>query len=117
MPGAPFSCFVTSSEIDYATMMRSFHISVLLLCSSLCLSVKIVKSQRPAGPSARAIPDEVQRVESHVDQVIERAEAYFKQGKLNWDDNKRALARDDFDKAVDEILMSGMGKCGAATTD
>jgi len=39
--------------------------------------------------SARDIPDEVQRAQPRVDQVIERAEAFFKQGKLNLEDNKR----------------------------
>src|SRR5262249_28396628 len=58
--------------------------------------------------SARDIPNEVQKAEPRVDQLIERAEAYFKQGKLNLEDNKRDAARSDFDKAVDEILMSGM---------
>ncbi|HYW74241.1 MAG TPA: transglycosylase SLT domain-containing protein [Pyrinomonadaceae bacterium] len=58
--------------------------------------------------SAREIPNEVQKAEPRVDQLIERSEAYFKQGKLNLEDNKRDAARSDFDKAVDEILMSGM---------
>ncbi len=58
--------------------------------------------------SAREIPTEIQKAEPRVDQVIERAETYFKQGKLNLEDNKRDAARSDFDKAVDEILMSGL---------
>src|SRR5947208_5688960 len=58
--------------------------------------------------SAREIPTEIQKAEPRVDQVIDRAETYFKQGKLNLEDNKRDAARSDFDKAVDEILMSGM---------
>jgi membrane-bound lytic murein transglycosylase D len=68
----------------------------------------IIQAQGLGVSSARDIPDEVQKAEPRVDQVIERAEAFFKQGKLNLEDNKRDAARSDFDKAVDEILMSGM---------
>ena len=67
-----------------------------------------IQAQGLGVSSARDIPDEVQKAQPRVDQVIERAEAYFKQGKLNLEDNKRDAARSDFDKAVDEILMSGM---------
>jgi len=60
------------------------------------------------GSSAREIQTEIQKAEPRVDQVIDRAETYFKQGKLNLEDNKRDAARSDFDRAVDEILMSGL---------
>src|SRR6266542_1652032 len=65
----------------------------------------IIKAQ---GSSAREIPTEIQKAEPRVDQVIDRAETYFKQGKLNLEDNRRDAARSDFDRAVDEILMSGL---------
>src|SRR5712671_4053678 len=68
----------------------------------------IIQAQGLGVSSARDIPDEVQKAQPRVDQVIERAEAFFQQGKLNLEDNKRDAARSDFDKAVDEILMSGM---------
>lgn len=68
----------------------------------------IIQAQGLGVSSARDIPNEVQKAEPRVDQVIERSEAFFKQGKLNLEDNKRDAARSDFDKAVDEILMSGM---------
>jgi membrane-bound lytic murein transglycosylase D len=68
----------------------------------------IIQAQIPGGSSAREIPTEVQKTDTRVDQVIERANAHFKQGKLNLEDNKREQARDEFDKAVDEILMSGL---------
>src|ERR1041385_2551988 len=68
----------------------------------------IIQAQGLGVSSARDIPNEMQKAEPRVDQLIEKAEAYFKQGKLNLEDNKRDAARSDFDKAVDEILMSGM---------
>ena len=68
----------------------------------------IIQAQGPAGSSARDIQTEVQKNEPRVDQIIERANDHFRKGKLNLEDNKREQARDEFDKAVDAILMSGM---------
>ncbi len=68
----------------------------------------IIQAQIPGGSSAREIPTEVQKTAARVDQVIERANDHFRKGKLNLEDNKREQARDEFDKAVDEILMSGL---------
>ena len=67
-----------------------------------------IQAQGPAGSSARQIPTEVQKAEPRVDHVIDRANDHFRKGKLNLEDNKREQARDEFDKAVDEILMSGL---------
>src|SRR5437773_5108262 len=68
----------------------------------------IIQAQIPGGSSAREIPTEVQKTDGRVDQVIERANDHFRKGKLNLEDDKREQARDEFDKAVDEILLSGM---------
>jgi LysM repeat protein len=43
-----------------------------------------------------------------VEQVIQRANDHFRKGKLNLEDSKREQARDEFDKAIDAILMSGL---------
>jgi peptidoglycan lytic transglycosylase D len=68
----------------------------------------VIQAQGPAGSSARDIQTEVQKNEPRVDQIIERANDHFRKGKLNLEDNKREQARDEFDKAVDAILMSGI---------
>src|SRR5436190_1787889 len=68
----------------------------------------ISQAQIPGGTSAREIPTEVQKTDTRVDQVIDRANDHFRKGKLNLEDDKREQARDEFDKAVDEILMSGL---------
>src|SRR5438876_3700858 len=68
----------------------------------------IIQAQIPGGSSAREIPTEVQKTDTRVDQVIERANDHFRKGKLNLEDNKREQARDEFDKAVDAILQSGL---------
>ena len=82
-------------------------VSVLFAATALFLPV-IIQAQIPGGTSAREIPTEVQKADTRVDQVIERANDHFRKGKLNLEDNKRDQARDEFDKAVDEILMSGL---------
>lgn len=90
-------------------MLRSFTIVTLFVLFSFLFLATAVKSQTPAAtPSpAREIPTDVTNTHPTVDQVIERAEAYFKSGKMNLEDNKRDAARADFDRAIDEILSSG----------
>lgn len=56
----------------------------------------------------RNTPSEIEREDPRVQQIIERAEESFKKGELNLKDNKREAARQDFDKAVDTVLESGM---------
>src|SRR6266481_8962889 len=68
----------------------------------------IIQAQIPGGSSARDIQTEVQKTDPRVDQVLERANDHFRKGKLNLEDNKREQARDEFDKAVDSILESGL---------
>lgn len=70
--------------------------------------IPVIIQAQPGGSSAREIQTEVQKADPRVDQVIERANDHFRKGKLNLEDNKREQARDEFDKAVDEILMSGL---------
>src|SRR5437773_386509 len=82
-------------------------VSALFAATALFLPA-IIQAQIPGGSSAREIPTEVQKADAHVEQVIERANDHFRKGKLNLEDNKREQARDEFDKAVDEILMSGL---------
>src|SRR6201991_4925419 len=65
-------------------------------------------AQIPAASSARSIPTEVEQSEGRVGQIIARAEDHFRKGKLNLEDNKREQARDEFDRAVDSILESGL---------
>src|SRR6266478_1302387 len=82
-------------------------VSALFATAALFLPA-IIQAQIPGGTSAREIPTEVQKTDTRVDQVIERANDHFRKGKLNLEDNKRDQARDEFDKAVDEILKSGL---------
>jgi membrane-bound lytic murein transglycosylase D len=61
-----------------------------------------------AGSGARYIPNEVEKADGAVSKVIDRAEVHFKQGEINLKDNRREQAREEFDRAVDTILNSGM---------
>jgi membrane-bound lytic murein transglycosylase D len=65
-------------------------------------------AQIPAGSSARSIPNEIERSDARVLQIIDRSETYFKEGELHLKANEREQARDKFDKAVDVILESGL---------
>jgi membrane-bound lytic murein transglycosylase D len=68
----------------------------------------VIQAQGPAGSSARDIQTEVQKEEPRVQRVIDKAEAYFNEAQLHLKANERYQAREKFDKAVDEILMSGL---------
>src|SRR6267378_112748 len=83
-------------------------VSAFFTAAALFFPVIIIQAQIPGGSSAREIPTEIQKADTRVDQVIERANDHFRKGKLNLEDSKREQARDEFDKAVDEILMSGL---------
>ncbi|MFN2498622.1 MAG: transglycosylase SLT domain-containing protein [Pyrinomonadaceae bacterium] len=90
-------------SFSFATPMKR-----ITLISLLILSATAVSAQIPAGSSARSIPNEVEKSDAQVGEVISRAEDHFRKGKLNLEDNKREQARDEFDKAVDSILESGL---------
>ncbi len=78
------------------------------LLVALAAPAALVSAQIPTGSSARSIPTEVEVADVRAQQVIAKAEDHYKKGKLNLDDNRREQARDEFDKAVDVILESGM---------
>src|SRR3989442_5142707 len=87
--------------------MNRSPLSLAALIAAALFFTAIIQGQIP-GSSAREIPTEVQKSDGRVDLVIERANDHFRKGKLNREDNKREQARDEFDKAVDAILQSGL---------
>jgi membrane-bound lytic murein transglycosylase D len=84
------------------------RLSVSAFFAAAALFIPAIIQAQPGGSSARDIQTEVQKTDPRVDQVLERANDHFRKGKLNLEDNKREQARDEFDKAIDEILMSGL---------
>jgi membrane-bound lytic murein transglycosylase D len=91
-------------------MSTSFSrlIARVALLTALVAPATSIFAQIPAGSSARTIPTEVEKSDGWVSQIIAKAEDHFRKGKLNLEDNKRDQARDEFDKAVDSILESGL---------
>jgi membrane-bound lytic murein transglycosylase D len=84
------------------------RLSVSAFFAAAVLFIPAIIQAQPGGSSARDIQTEVQKTDPRADQVLERANDHFRKGKLNLEDNKREQARDEFDKAIDEILMSGL---------
>src|SRR5882762_751711 len=89
------------------------RLSASAFFAAAVLFIPAIIQAQPGGSSARDIQTEVQKTDPRVDQVLERANDHFRKGKLNLEDNKRDQARDEFDKAVDEILMSGLDVRGS----
>src|SRR6266496_5999347 len=89
-----------------ATFPRS--LAPFALFAMLVASAASSSAQIPVASSARAIPTEVEQADVRVSQIIGKAEDHFRKGKLNLEDSKREQARDEFDKAVDSILESGL---------
>jgi membrane-bound lytic murein transglycosylase D len=90
------------------TTSRLTLIARITLFAVLVAPAASVYGQIPGGSSARDIPTAVQQSEESVSRVIAVAEDHFRKGKLNLEDNKRDQARDEFDRAVDSILESGL---------
>lgn len=83
-------------------------IARFMLFTVLAVPAVSVVGQIPEGSSARDIPTLQQTAEPQVTKVITEAEMHFRQGKLNLEKNLREAAREEFDKAVDKILESGL---------
>jgi membrane-bound lytic murein transglycosylase D len=99
--------FLKESLLLMPSSLPTF-IARITLFAALVVPAVSVYGQIPGGSSARDIPNAVQQSEQHVSRVIATAEDHFRKGKLNLEDNKRGQARDEFDKAVDSILESGL---------
>ncbi len=81
---------------------------VRLLSFAIILSPIGAYAQGALTSSLRTTPNEIEREDTRVAQLITRAEDHFNKGKLNLQDNRLAEARDDFDKAIDAVLESGL---------
>src|SRR6266851_758465 len=88
---------------SFPRSMAPLALFVLFVASAASSSAQI-----PAASSARSIPTEVEQSDARVSQIISKAEDHYRHGKLNLEDNKRQEAREEFDKAVDSILESGL---------
>src|SRR5215212_2541340 len=80
---------------------------VALLASLLLPSVSL-RAQVPQQSYLRNTPSEIEREDPRISRIVEDAEKHFRLGELNLKDQKRQAAREEFDKAVDTVLESGM---------
>lgn len=78
------------------------------LLAALVAPAVTLRAQVATQSYLRNTPNDVEREDPRVQQIIARAEEKFKLGELNLKDNKREGARQKFDEAVDTVLESGM---------
>src|SRR5215212_4596434 len=93
-------------RLNNTSLPRRFVNAALL--SALLLPSVSLQAQVSQQSYLRNTPSEIEREDPRVNKIIEDAENHFKKGKLNLDDHKRQAAREEFDKAVDVVLESGM---------
>ena len=72
------------------------------------LPVASLRAQVAQQSYLRNTASDADREDPRIQAVIARAESHFKLGELNLKDGKREQARDEFDKAVDAVLESGL---------
>ena len=78
------------------------------LLATLLLPTASLRAQVSTQSYLRNTPSEIEREDPRVQQIVARAEEHFRLGELNLKDQKRQAAREEFDKAVDIVLESGM---------
>ncbi|HEX8283293.1 MAG TPA: transglycosylase SLT domain-containing protein [Pyrinomonadaceae bacterium] len=83
-------------------------INAALLATLVLPSVSLQAQQGSQQSYLRDIPSEIEREDPRVKKIMEDAEKHFRLGELNLKDQKRQAAREEFDKAVDVVLESGM---------
>jgi membrane-bound lytic murein transglycosylase D len=89
------------------TSLPRFCVSAALAASFLAPAFS-VRAQVSTQSYLRNTPSEIEREDPRVQQIVARAEDHFKKGELNLRDGKRVAAREEFDRAVDAVLESGM---------
>lgn len=92
--------------MNNTSLPRRF-VNAALLATLLLPSVSL-QAQAPQQSYLRNTPSEIEREDPRVSRIVEDAEKHFRLGELNLKDQKRQAAREEFDKAVDTVLESGM---------
>ena len=92
--------------MNNTSLPRRFVNAALL--ATLVLPSVSLQAQVPQQSYLRNTPSEIEREDPRVNKIVEDAEKHFRLGELNLKDQKRQAAREEFDKAVDTVLESGM---------
>ncbi len=84
-------------------------IKISAIISAFLIPTASVSAQVTSNASGlRNVPTDVEKANARVAQITGDAGTYFKQGLLNLQDQHGSQARDDFDKAVEVFLLSGI---------
>ncbi len=83
----------------------SFTAFLFLIANSIAFGQ--VTDSVSSGRTDAKTPETAQ-AEARLNQITQDAGKFFKQGLFNMQDNRRSQAGDDFDKAVEVFLMSGV---------
>ena len=78
------------------------------LLAALLLPSASLRAQVSTQSYLRNTPSEIEREDPRVQKIIDDAEKHFRLGELNINDRKRQAAREEFDRAVDTVLESGI---------
>ncbi|HEX7312441.1 MAG TPA: transglycosylase SLT domain-containing protein [Pyrinomonadaceae bacterium] len=92
--------------MNNTSLPRRFANAALL--AALLLPSASLNAQVSQKSYLRDTPSEIERDDPRVNKIVEDAEKHFRLGELNLKDQKRQAAREEFDKAVDTLLESGM---------
>lgn len=93
--------------MNNTSLLPRRFLNAALLAALLLPSVSL-QAQVSQQSYLRSTPSEVESNDPRVQKIIDDAEKHFRLGELNLKDQKRQAAREEFDKAVDTVLESGM---------
>src|SRR5215210_9046502 len=93
-------------RLNNTSLPRRFANAALL--ATLLLPSVSLQAQVSQQSYLRNTPSEIESNDPRVSKIMEDAEKHFRLGELNLKDQKRQAAREEFDKAVDTLLESGM---------
>src|SRR5215210_7311831 len=93
-------------RLKNTSLPRRFANAALL--ATLLLPSVSLQAQVSQQSYLRNTPSEVESNDPRVSKIVDDAEKHFRLGELNLKDQKRQAAREEFDKAVDTLLESGM---------
>lgn len=90
------------------SLLPHFAIRLAAAAAAVMLAAAPLQAQGSRPSYLRDTPSDVEKGDAQVSKIIDRAENHFKQGQLNLQDGKGEQARDEFDKAIDAVLESGL---------
>jgi hypothetical protein len=98
---------VINTRAGLGRARRALLAAVSALAAILC-PILATRAQVSTQSNLRDKPVKVESEDPRVQQIVARAEEHFRLGELNLKDQKRQAAREEFDKAVDAVLESGV---------